>query len=197
MTPMHNWIDLTGVPFEALLLLERVQIGWLPRWPAFPRAELAIALRAHPSVEWYLRHKCPEISPWLDDLLSAQTAPTHARGPPQAGLPAQSTAALRRPPCRRAHRPGRPRRPDRLRPGPRRLRLATPPGLGLRRAHRPRRFRRRDRDRRRRRHRHDWRSPSPRWPALFTPSSRSPTCDTTCARRPAGWVLATSMWLTV
>lgn len=28
-------------------------------------APLAIVLRANPVVEWYLRHKCPQIIPWL------------------------------------------------------------------------------------------------------------------------------------
>ena len=45
---MHEWMDLSDVPFDALLLLERVQIGWLPRWSALPRPELAIALRGAP-----------------------------------------------------------------------------------------------------------------------------------------------------
>src|SRR5450759_450742 len=72
---MHEWMDVTHVPFDALLLLERVQIGWLPRWAGLPRPQLAVALRAHPSVEWYLRHKCPEIAPWLDELLARPATP--------------------------------------------------------------------------------------------------------------------------
>jgi len=27
-------------------------------------------LQANPVVEWYLRHKCPEIIPWLEKVLS-------------------------------------------------------------------------------------------------------------------------------
>jgi len=64
-----NWIDVTSLSFNTLLLLERVQLSWLPGW--LPEEELAIALRANPVVEWYLRHKCPEIIPWLDNLLAA------------------------------------------------------------------------------------------------------------------------------
>jgi SAM-dependent methyltransferase len=59
-----NWIDVTNLSFNTLLLLERVQLSWFPSW--LPEDEMAIALQANPTVEWYLRHKCPEIIPWLD-----------------------------------------------------------------------------------------------------------------------------------
>jgi hypothetical protein len=48
-----NWMDVTGVSFNTLLLLERVQLGWFAGWA--PEDELAIALRANPVVEWYKR----------------------------------------------------------------------------------------------------------------------------------------------
>jgi SAM-dependent methyltransferase len=63
-----NWIDVTNLSFNTLLLLERVQLSWFPGW--LPEDELAIALQANPAVEWYFRHKCPEISPWLDHVQS-------------------------------------------------------------------------------------------------------------------------------
>ncbi len=63
-----NWIDVTNLSFNSLLLLERVQLSWFPGW--VPEEELAIALRGNPAVEWYLRHKCPEIAPWLDQVKS-------------------------------------------------------------------------------------------------------------------------------
>ena len=63
-----NWIDVTNLSFNTLLLLERVQLSWFPGW--IPEEELAIALVANPTVEWYLRHKCPEIIPWLDQVRS-------------------------------------------------------------------------------------------------------------------------------
>jgi SAM-dependent methyltransferase len=66
-----NWIDVTNLSFNTLLLLERVQLSWFPGW--LPEEEMAIALQANPTVEWYLRHKCPEIIPWLDNLLKAHT----------------------------------------------------------------------------------------------------------------------------
>jgi len=58
-----DWMDVSELSFNSLLLLERVQLSWFPGW--VPEEELAIALRANPTVEWYLRHKCPEISEWL------------------------------------------------------------------------------------------------------------------------------------
>ena len=70
-----NWIDVTNLSFNTLLLLERIQLSWFPGW--VPEEELAIALQANPVVDWYLRHKCPEIIPWLDSLLVALPL-THA-----------------------------------------------------------------------------------------------------------------------
>ncbi|HSB66166.1 MAG TPA: class I SAM-dependent methyltransferase [Anaerolineales bacterium] len=72
-----NWIDVTNLSFNNLLLLERVQLSWFPGW--LPEKELAIALQANPVVEWYLRHKCPEIIPWLDQAFS-----THLPHTPQS-----------------------------------------------------------------------------------------------------------------
>lgn len=63
-----NWIDVTNLSFNTLLLLERVQISWFPGW--LSEQDLVIALRANQIVEWYLRHKCPEIIPWLDQLMT-------------------------------------------------------------------------------------------------------------------------------
>jgi SAM-dependent methyltransferase len=65
-----DWIDVTDLSFNAVLLLERVQISWMPGY--LPEAELAIALRANPAVEWYLRQKCPQLSPWIDQIQSSQ-----------------------------------------------------------------------------------------------------------------------------
>ncbi len=67
-----NWIDVDDLSFNALLLLERVQLGWLPGW--LPEPELAIALRANPAVEWFMRHKNPAISAWLDAVLRQAAA---------------------------------------------------------------------------------------------------------------------------
>jgi SAM-dependent methyltransferase len=66
-----NWIDISDLSFNHILLLEQAQLSWFPGW--LPEAELAIALRANPVVEWYLRHKCPEIIPWIDGLISTHS----------------------------------------------------------------------------------------------------------------------------
>jgi len=63
-----KWIDTSKLSFNSLLLLERVQISWFPGW--LPEKELAVALRANPTVEWFLRNKCPEIRNWLDKVIS-------------------------------------------------------------------------------------------------------------------------------
>ena len=66
MTPL-DWMDVSDLSFRSLLLLERVQLSWLPRWIS-PR-ELGIALRANPVVTWYVTHKCPEIAAWVEQVL--------------------------------------------------------------------------------------------------------------------------------
>lgn len=62
-----NWIDVTDLSFNVLLLLEREQLSWLPGW--LPEPELALALKANPAVEWYLRHKNPTINIWVDKVM--------------------------------------------------------------------------------------------------------------------------------
>ncbi|MCK5116529.1 MAG: methyltransferase domain-containing protein [Candidatus Aegiribacteria sp.] len=42
-------------------------MSWFPGW--VPEAQLAVALRANPNVEWYMRHRCPELNEWLDNLM--------------------------------------------------------------------------------------------------------------------------------
>ncbi len=70
-----DWIDTTNLSFNTLLLLERVQLSWMPGY--VPEEELAIALNANPVVEWYVRHKCPDLNSWVDRVLSAQpSSPT-------------------------------------------------------------------------------------------------------------------------
>lgn len=66
-----KWIDTTKLSFKSLLLLERRQIELFSKRPL--NKDLAIAIKANPEVEWFLRHKCPEISIWLDKILSLGT----------------------------------------------------------------------------------------------------------------------------
>ena len=62
------WMDVSKLSFKTLLLLERVQLSWFPGW--VPEDDLAQALKANPAVEWYMRHKCPEIENWLNWIMS-------------------------------------------------------------------------------------------------------------------------------
>lgn len=72
-----NWMDVTSLDFNALLLLERVQLRWLPGW-GLPPEPWALALQGNPAVAWYLRHKCPEIAHWVDELLALELPPEAA-----------------------------------------------------------------------------------------------------------------------
>jgi SAM-dependent methyltransferase len=68
----QEWMDVSHLSFLTVLLLEQVQLSWFPGWLAEDR--LAIALKANPVVEWYLRHKCPQLKDWLDRVMAtAQT----------------------------------------------------------------------------------------------------------------------------
>lgn len=65
----REWMDVSQLSFNTLLLLEQVQLSWLSgEW--LPEQELGIALAANPAVEWYMRHKCPQLTGWLDRVMS-------------------------------------------------------------------------------------------------------------------------------
>jgi SAM-dependent methyltransferase len=65
----REWMDVSNLSLNTLLLLERVQLSWLPGW--LPEGDLGLALKTNPVIEWYMRHKCPEINEWLDGVMSA------------------------------------------------------------------------------------------------------------------------------
>jgi len=65
-----DWMDVSEIPFDAVTLLERAQLSWLPR--AVPEEAFATALRAHPTVAWYVRAKCPDLSEWIDLILAVE-----------------------------------------------------------------------------------------------------------------------------
>jgi SAM-dependent methyltransferase len=75
-----NWMDVTSLSFNSLLLLERVQLSWFPGW--LPEQDLAIALQANPAVEWFMRHKCPDLNAWLDKVM--HMLPEKVVGPDEA-----------------------------------------------------------------------------------------------------------------
>ena len=83
-----NWIDVNVLSFNSVLLLERVQLSWLPGW--LREEDLAIALQANPVVAWYLKNKCPEISGWVDQVMA-----TRAGTPPaEAGRVREAEVAI-------------------------------------------------------------------------------------------------------
>jgi 2-polyprenyl-3-methyl-5-hydroxy-6-metoxy-1,4-benzoquinol methylase len=67
-----EWVDVSDLSFNTLLLLEREQLAWLPGW--LPEAELAVALAANPAVAWYLQHRNPDLKPWVEELLARPEA---------------------------------------------------------------------------------------------------------------------------
>jgi SAM-dependent methyltransferase len=72
----REWMDVSHLSFNAILLLEQVQLSWLPGW--LPEKELQIALRANPVVEWYFRHKCPQVNEWLDRVMAVDPDVVHS-----------------------------------------------------------------------------------------------------------------------
>jgi SAM-dependent methyltransferase len=72
---MPQWMDVSDLSFNNLLLLEQVQLSWLPGW--LPEREFQIALKANPVVEWYIRRKCPQLNEWLDRLMSSSANGKH------------------------------------------------------------------------------------------------------------------------
>ncbi len=79
-----NWIDVSKLPFNVILLLEREQLTWFPGW--LPEPELGTALEANPVAEWYLRRKCPEICAWVDQVMTQADASASAQEIRQAEL---------------------------------------------------------------------------------------------------------------
>lgn len=69
-----NWIDVQHLSFNSLLLLEREQLSWFPGW--LNEGELGLALLANPVVGWYMRHKCPEIENWVEEVSERARANT-------------------------------------------------------------------------------------------------------------------------
>lgn len=63
-----GWMDVSDLSFNSLLLLEEVQLSWLPKGNV-PKRELGIALKANPVVEWYFRNKCVQLNDWIDSIL--------------------------------------------------------------------------------------------------------------------------------
>ena len=66
-----RWIDVSGLSFRWMLMLEEHQVSLLPSLlSGFGRggAGFLTALRGNPEVEWYLRHLSPCVGDWIDGL---------------------------------------------------------------------------------------------------------------------------------
>jgi SAM-dependent methyltransferase len=82
-------MDVSALSFNSLLLLERVQLSWFPGW--VPEEALAIALGANTAVAWFLRHKCPSLGSWLDEV----TAKAPQTPPPPEQIRAAEVTVMR------------------------------------------------------------------------------------------------------
>ncbi len=60
-----RWYDSSQVPFDALLLLDRCQVGWFCARKDFS-LETVVAFNSSPHVLWYFSHKNPSVKPWVD-----------------------------------------------------------------------------------------------------------------------------------
>jgi len=72
-----DWMDVSSLSFNSLLLLERIQLSWFPGW--VPEHELALALSANPHVAWFMRNKCPELDSWIQDLPTNCDSDMHSK----------------------------------------------------------------------------------------------------------------------
>lgn len=62
-----NWMDVSKVNFNALLLLEPVQIEYMASLE--PDAAMGTAIKAHSAIDWYLRQVHPPIGDYLNHCL--------------------------------------------------------------------------------------------------------------------------------
>jgi SAM-dependent methyltransferase len=65
-----NWLDVEKLSFNVMMLLDRIQLSWLPG--IIPESELAVALIGNPEVEWFMRHKNPELNEWIDKVIQKE-----------------------------------------------------------------------------------------------------------------------------
>lgn len=66
-----NWINVHDFDFNCLLLMERFQLRYLCEGcgPELHR-HLGVALKAHPTVAWYIKHRVPECANIIDALVT-------------------------------------------------------------------------------------------------------------------------------
>jgi hypothetical protein len=69
MVPL-GWLDVSEINFNALLLLEPIHGEGLASGYYKTTAQMGTALKANPSVEWYLRQIHPPVGDYLDQCLA-------------------------------------------------------------------------------------------------------------------------------
>ncbi|MHC4934300.1 MAG: class I SAM-dependent methyltransferase, partial [Planctomycetota bacterium] len=69
-----DWLDVSRIPFDAMALLERIQLrGLIPPKDDERFRSLAVALQHNATVAWCVRNKCPEIAGDVEELLALDT----------------------------------------------------------------------------------------------------------------------------
>ena len=79
-----NWLDVTEVDFNALLLLEPLHAAYLAQRQ--PDRSMGTALSANPAVRWYLNRIHPPIQPYLESCLALAEAEATPEAVRQAEL---------------------------------------------------------------------------------------------------------------
>lgn len=70
--PGIGWLDVSQLDFNALLLLEPLQIEYLAT--RTPDEVMGTALQAHPAVQWYFQQLCPPMIDYVKACLSLAKA---------------------------------------------------------------------------------------------------------------------------
>ena len=70
-----NWIEPENYSFNSFLLLERFQLAMMLEYGGWRndkedwRKAMGIALKANPAIAWYFKHRCPECTAIIDDII--------------------------------------------------------------------------------------------------------------------------------
>ena len=66
---MFNWKkDILEQPIETMLLFEEFQLQYMAESEL--REDMAVIFKAHPVIEWFVRHKAPSANAWVDELMN-------------------------------------------------------------------------------------------------------------------------------
>ena len=66
---MFNWKkDILEQPIETMFLFEEHQLRYLAEGELCK--DIAVVFKAHPAIEWFVRHKAPSTNEWVDELMA-------------------------------------------------------------------------------------------------------------------------------